>query len=99
MFWLVYLVFWLVNLLLWLLLGVWIRALKTGGFCFNTNSELTLNEALYFRAVMNSYCMKLVCVYPSLKHLLMKIRCEIKEDVHMTGLEQGAIANIKVSES
>ena len=30
-------------------LGVLIGALKTSGFCFNTNSELTLNEALYFR--------------------------------------------------
>ena len=43
--------------------------------------------------------MKLVCVYPSLKHLLMKIFCEIKEDMHLTGLGQGAIVNIKVSES
>ena len=48
---------------------------------------------------MNSYCMKFVCVYPSLKHLLMKIFCEIKEDMHLTGLGQGAIVNIKVSES
>ena len=43
--------------------------------------------------------MKFVCVYPSLKHLLMKIFCEIKEDMHLTGLGQGAIVNIKVSES